>query len=137
MKYLVDANVLSEATRPRPAPQVVRWLQEHEAALVVNPIILGELRFGILLLARGRRRERLERWFAAGAGQLHCVPWDAKTGVRWAELLAALRKSGRTMPIKDSLIAATALVHGFAVATRNRSDFQNAHVEVVDPFVLA
>lgn len=137
MKFLVDANVLSEATRPRPAPQVIRWLQEHEAALVVNPVILGELRFGILLLARGRRRERLERWFARGAGQIHCVPWDAQTGIRWAELLAALRKSGRTMTIKDSLIAATALVHGFTVATRNRRDFENARVEVVDPFVLA
>jgi toxin FitB len=38
------------------------------------------------------------------------------------------------MPIKDSFIAATALAHGLTVATRNRSDFQKAGVEVVDPF---
>jgi predicted nucleic acid-binding protein len=39
------------------------------------------------------------------------------------------------MPIKDSLIAATAIVHGLAVATRNRVDFAKAGVRVIDPFV--
>jgi predicted nucleic acid-binding protein len=60
--------------------------------------------------------------------------WDADTGLKWAELLARLRKNGKTMPIKDSLIAATAVVHDLAVATRNRIDFAKAGVEVVDPF---
>ncbi len=62
--------------------------------------------------------------------QLHhpkgCSPWDADTGLKWAELLAHLRTTGNAMPIKDSLIAATALVHGLAVATRNRADFVKA-----------
>jgi predicted nucleic acid-binding protein len=53
------------------------------------------------------------------------------------ELLAALRRSGRAMPIRDSLIAATALVHGLTVVTRNRSDFEKAGVKVVDPFHAA
>ena len=39
------------------------------------------------------------------------------------------------MPIKDSLIAATALVHGLTVVTRNRADFEKAGVKIVDPFV--
>jgi predicted nucleic acid-binding protein len=56
--------------------------------------------------------------------------------MRWAELLASLRTSGRAMPIKDSLIAATALVHGLTVATRNRTDFEKASVKIVDPFVV-
>ena len=51
--------------------------------------------------------------------RLHCLPWEAETGLRWAELLAGLRASGRAMPIKDSLIAATALAHGLPVVTRN------------------
>ena len=134
MKYLVDANVLSEATKPDPAPQVIGWLERNERELAIDPIILGELRFGILLLARGRRRARLERWFATGVQRLHCIPWEAGFGLRWAELLADLRRSGRSMPIKDSLIAATALVHGLSVATRNRSHFDQAGVEAVDPF---
>ena len=72
---------------------------------------------------------------AAGVGRLHCLPWDADTGLKWAELLARLRTTGKAMPIKDSLIAATAAVHGLAVVTRNRADFVNAGVRIVDPFV--
>ena len=97
-------------------------------------IILGEVRFGILLLPKSRRRARLERWFDEGVQRLHCLPWEAETGLRWAELLAHLRASGRAMPIKDSLIAATALVHGLIIVTRNRSDFEKARVKIVDPF---
>lgn len=134
MKYLVDANVLSEPTRSVPDPKVVEWLLANERDIAVDPIILGEVRFGILLLPRGKRRARLERWFAAGVQRLVCLPWEAETGLRWAKLLAALRASGRAMPIKDSLIASTALVHDLVVATRNRRDFEYAGIEIVDPF---
>ena len=130
--YLVDANVLSEATRPDPDQRVVEWLRSHEPEIAVDPIILGEVRFGILLLPRGRRRSRLERWFEEGVRRLQCIPWEASTGLRWAELLATLRSSGRAMPIKDSLIAATALSHDLAVATLNRRDFETAGVTVID-----
>ena len=134
MKYLVDANVLSEPTKPSPDPRVVDWLRAHERDMAVNPVILGELRFGILILPAGKKRTALERWFDAGAGRLHCLSWDADTGLIWAELLARLRKTGQAMPIKESLIAATAIVHSLAIATRNRSDFAKAGVQVVDPF---
>jgi toxin FitB len=132
--YLVDANVLSEATKPAPEPRVIEWLRQHERAIAVDPIILGEVRFGILLLPKGKRRARLERWFDAGVQRLQCLPWEAETGLQWAELLARLRASGRAMPIKDSLVAATALVHGLIVATRNSADFEKAGVKLVNPF---
>jgi predicted nucleic acid-binding protein len=132
-RFLVDANVLSEATRPAPEPGVVDWLARHEPELAVDPVILGEIRFGILLLPRGRRRSRLEDWFQDGVQRLQCIPWEASTGLRWAELLAALRVAGRTMPIKDSLIAATALAHELAVVTLNVRDFPAAAVAVVNP----
>jgi len=132
--YLVDANILSEPTKSSPHGKVVEWLRFHERDIAVDPVILGEVRFGILLLPKGKRRARLERWFDAGVRRLYCLPWEAETGLRWAELLARLRRSGRAMPIKDSLIAATALVHGLVVATRNRADFEKAGVKIVDPF---
>ena len=135
MKYLVDATVLSEPTKPVPDPRVVEWLRIHEQDMAVDPVILGELRFGIPILPKGRKRTALERWFNAGAGRLHCVPWDAETGLKWAELLARLRAAGKAMPVEDSLVAATAIVHGLAVATRNRGDFVNTGVRIVDPFV--
>jgi predicted nucleic acid-binding protein len=133
---LVDANVLSEPTKPAPDPRVVAWLRKHEPEIAVDPVILGELRFGILILPKGRKRTALERWFDMGAGRLHCLPWDADTGLKWAELLAQLRAAGKAMPIKDSLIATTAIVHGLVVVTRNRADFVNAGVRILDPFVV-
>ncbi len=134
MRFLVDANVLSEPTKPAPNVNVIGWLRRYEGDLAIDPVILGELRFGVLILPGGRRRKRLEVWFDAVAKSLQCLPWEAETGLRWAELLARLRSSGRAMPIKDSLVAATALVHGLTLATRNRIDFEKAGVKVVDPF---
>jgi toxin FitB len=134
VKYLVDANVLSEPTKPVPDARVVEWLRHNERDIAVDPVILGELRFGILVLPRGRKRTGLERWFNTGVRRLHCLTWDAETGLRWAQLIAGLRLSGRAMPIKDSFIAATALLHDLIVATRNRTDFEKASVRIVDPF---
>jgi toxin FitB len=132
-RFLVDANVLSEATKLAPDERVVEWLEQNEPELAVDPIILGEIRFGILLLPRGRRRSRLERWFEDGVQRLQCIPWEAATGLRWAKLLATLRAEGRAMPIKNSLIAGTALAHDLAVVTLNRRDFDLSGVVIVDP----
>ena len=134
MTYLVDANVLCEPTKPQPERRVVEWLRLHEREIVVDPIILGEIRFGIHLLAAGSRRRHLEHWFEEGVRRIHCLPWDASSGLRWAKLLADLRSIGHAMPIKDSLIATTALVHGLTVATRNTRDFANVGVKVANPF---
>ena len=135
MRYLVDANVLSEPTKPVPETRVIEWLRVHERVIVVDPVVLGEIRFGILLLPRGERRMALQRWFDEGVRRIECLPWEAATGLRWAELVADLRRIGRSMPVKDSFIAASALAHELSVATRNRRDFEAAGIDVVDPFI--
>ena len=134
MSFLVDANVVSEATKPLPNAAVVDWLRRHESRLAVNGVVLGEIRFGILLLPAGKRRDRLQQWFEEVVGRIHCIAWEARTGLRWAELLADLRRRGLSMPVKDSLIAATALEHDLRVVSRNRRDFELAGIEVLDPF---
>jgi predicted nucleic acid-binding protein len=132
--FLVDSNVLSEAMKGSPSPKVLGWLKRQEREIAVDPIILGEIRFGIHLLPAGKRRRRLEAWFEQGVSKLLCLPWDAATGLRWARLLADLRASGQSMPIKDSMIAATALTHGLTMATHNTRDFRKAGAKVLDPF---
>lgn len=134
MKFLVDANVLSEATKPNPNPKVVGWLAAHETQLAINPIVLGELRFGILLLPKGKRRSELLAWLESGIRYLQMLDFDATTSENWAQLLADLRKQGRAMPVKDSLIAATARQFQLPIATRNAKDFAFAGVKVVNPF---
>ncbi|MBI4910077.1 MAG: type II toxin-antitoxin system VapC family toxin [Acidobacteria bacterium] len=134
MKYLVDANVLSEPTKPAPDSRALAWLRAHETDISVDPVILGELRYGILILPKGRKRTVLERWFDSGAGRLYCLDWNSETGLQWAELLARLRRAGKSMPVKDSLIAATAITHRLTVVTRNRIDFSKAGVPIIDPF---
>jgi predicted nucleic acid-binding protein len=134
VNYLVDGNVLSEPTKPNPSARVIGWLRANQRELAVDPIILGEVRFGILLLPPGKRRRTLERWFEQHVNILVCLPWDAAAGLRWAELVADLRRAGLGMSVKDSMIAATALLHRLTVATRNQKDFRKAGVKVFDPF---
>jgi hypothetical protein len=134
MKYLVDADVLSEATRPSPDPDVVAWLSAHERELAVDPIVLGELYAGILALPAGSKRTKLDHWFDALSRTIVCLPWDLTTGKLWAKLLASLRKKGTPVPLLDGMVAATALAHGLTVATRNVKDFARTGVRVFNPF---
>ncbi len=134
MKFLADANLLSEATEPEPAPQVLDWLRLNEQHLAVTPVILGELEFGILLLPASKRKKRLQLWFEEIRSTVLCLDFDSNAALAWARLLAKLRSKGLAMPIKDSLIAASAIAHKLAVATRNTRDFKNAGIPVVNPF---
>jgi toxin FitB len=134
VKYIVDANVLSEGTKSHPVAAAIEWLSANEAEIVVNPIILGELHFGILQLPAGRRRNRLEQWYSGGLKRLYVVEVDADTAEIWARILAELKRKGRSMAVKDSLIAATARQFGLAIATRNTRDFAAAGVSTINPF---
>jgi toxin FitB len=112
---------------------VLAWLAAHETELAINPIILGELRYGILLLPKSKRRSKLLDWLEAGIGFLAMLDFDAETSEHWARLLVELEKKGRAMPLKDSLIAATARQFQLPIATRNSKDFAFAGVEVINP----
>jgi hypothetical protein len=134
MTYLVDANVLSEPTKPAPSNKVVNWLSANERNFVVDSIILGELCIGVLALAPGRKRRQLEQWFDALMQTIECIPWDATISRRWAKLVVDLKQKGKTMPLLDGMIAGTALHHDLTIATRNTRDFKKAGLKVFDPF---
>ena len=134
MKYLVDANVLIEVTRPAPSSAVLDWLRTHEPDLVVTPIVLGEIEYGIGLTTSSIKRKALERWFEDGLQRLRVLDLDSSTASAWATLLVRLKKKGQAMPVKDSLIAASALQHHLTIVTRNIGDFRNVGVPLMNPF---
>ena len=86
------------------------------------------------MLPAGRKRTQLQQWLDAVVQTIECLPWDAAVSRRWAKLVAELRRTGHTLPVLDSMIAATALEHSLTVATRNIRDFRKTGVQVVDPF---
>jgi predicted nucleic acid-binding protein len=135
MSYLVDTNVLSELTRPTPAPSVVDWFEEvGDEALHLSVLTLGELRRGVEKLPAGRRKEKLRNWLEhelpAWFGE-RLLPIDAAVADAWGRLQAA---SERTLPAVDSLLAATALHHHLRLVTRNTADFDVPGLVTINPW---
>lgn len=102
---------------------------------MIDAIVLGEIWDGIAALPEGRKRKDLEGWFVRLRNSVVCLPWTDDTAVAWGNLKQAVRRRGFTVPIKDTMIAASAKLHGLTVATRNVDDFIRCGVPVVNPFV--
>ena len=138
MNYLLDTNVVSETTRPQPDARLQRWLAaQPNDALFLSVVTIGEIRRGILLLAAGKKKRSLLRWLEheikpVFAGRI--LPVDAAVMERWAQLQATTEKAGHRLPIMDTLLAATALVHSLTLATRNLADLKPTGVALLDPW---
>lgn len=134
MTYLLDTDVVSEPGRARPSPTVLRWLAHLPArAAMVSVMTIGELRKGAEQLRPrdATRAAELDAWITetvAGFGT-RIVTVDADTAQAWGRLEAA-----EPRPKVDGLIAATALVRRWTVATRNTRDFERMGVETYNPF---
>lgn len=135
MSVLLDTDLLSLLERKRPPAKLVRWI-ERQADLVVSVVSLAELEFGLQQAPAAHRPALAEwladtrRWFAPATEAL-----SEGVLVRWKELLAELKRKNRTMTCEDSLIAATALWRGHAVATHNTRHFEPAGIEMIDPLM--
>ena len=137
MRTLLDTNVLSEAVRPRPSPAVVAWFKSVPSDdQFLSVLSVGELRYGALKLKEGVQKTRLTEWIEndiLGAKASGILPVNQAVIERWAQLRAI---TPRTLPAIDGLIAATALAHGLALATRNVRDFEGLGLRLVDPFAF-
>ncbi len=137
MNFLLDTNLVSEWTKPRPNPGVVRWLADaDEDRVFISVVTIAELRHGVERLAIGRRRKRLNEWIE---GELlfrfdeRILPIDAATADAWGRIVAHREGLGRPIGTMDAFIAATAQVHKLTLATRNQTDFQASVAAVVNP----
>jgi predicted nucleic acid-binding protein len=137
--YLLDSNVVSElrkASSGKADPNVVQWASTVTSeSLCLSVISIMEIQLGIRLLARRDpvQAELLRRWFSSilvptfGNRILHV---DVNVALACASLHVPDPR-----PERDALIAATALVHGACLVTRNPRDFQNTGLTLVDPWV--
>lgn len=123
LRYLLDANVLSEPMRARPDPGVLaRLLAVGNAAATAAPA-WHEIDFGRLRLPKGRRRQSIDEMVAALERVLVVLPYDAPAA-RWhARERARLAKTGKMPPFVDGQIAAVAAVNELTLVTRNVRDF--------------
>jgi toxin FitB len=134
-RYLLDTNVLSEAVRSRPAPQVMAWLDSLGAEqLFVSVLTLAEIRKGALMADEARREKRM-RWLSDALPlwfEDRVLVVDTEVGAQWATMLA--QAAHQKLPAIDSLIAATAATHGLTIATRNVKDFKRMNTAVFNPW---
>ena len=137
---LVDTNVVSEPLRGAPEPRVAGWLDAQALeTLYLSAITVAELRFGVRALPAGRRRERLHEDLETQvlpmfAGRV--LSFDLAASQAYVELMARARSEGRTIPVSDGYIAATAAANSMMVATRDVAPFQAAGLATVDPWAV-
>ena len=135
MSYLLDTNVLSELRRKTPNPAVSAWFATRPAtSLYLSVLTLGELRKGIDGVKDAARRLALSDWLQTEMSMFfmgRVLGIDEHVADRWGQLVAA---AGRPLPAIDSLLAATALVHGLSMVTRNAKDFEGLGLEVINPW---
>ena len=134
---LLDTCLISEVLRPEPSPQVTAWLDSlPEEQVYIPALVIGELVKGVEMLPKGSKRSALRVWLEQFrqrfAGRI--LSFDEATAVRWGDLTAQCRTSGRRLPVIDSMLAATALHHSALLATRNVSDYKGTGVEIVNPW---
>jgi hypothetical protein len=136
--FILDMNVVSELRKARSGkadPNVTAWAQKVPAgSLYLSSITVLELELGVLLVERrdATQGALLRTWMdehvlPAFAGRVLSV--DTAVALRCAALHASAPRADR-----DALIAATALVHGMTIVTRNVSDFEPSGVPVLDPW---
>jgi predicted nucleic acid-binding protein len=136
--FLLDTNCVSELVRPKPEPRVLEWVEAaDEAMLYLSVLTLGEIRKGLAALPQSKRRARLEAWLEVDlqvrfAGRI--VPIDAAIADCWGSIAAQALRVGKTLPVIDGLIAATALHHKLTVVSRHTADFQGSLVRIFNPW---
>lgn len=138
MSFLLDTSVISELVRKTPHLPVLKWIGEQdETSLYLSVVTIGEIEKGIARLPASARRTRLQSWVRrdlVGRFGERLLAVDLRAATRWGALTGESEKRGQPLPVIDSLIAATAAVHGLAVATRNVEDFKRCGVTCVNPW---
>ena len=139
MRYLLDTNIISNITKPRPSEALLAWMSRQvDSDLYIASLTVAEIRRGVLEYPAGKRRDQLEVWFegpdgpqALFAGRI--LPFDETAGLIWARLMADGKATGRPRSALDTIIAAVAEANACVVVTDNERDFVG--VDYINPLM--
>jgi predicted nucleic acid-binding protein len=129
-RFLLDTNIISDATKPTPSEKLAEWFSAQEDdALCISSLTLAELWRGILLLPQSQKRSRLETWFAGPTGPTQLfhgrvLSFDDRAALIWARLMVDGKDQGLSLNGTDMMIAAIAEANGCLVVTANERDFR-------------
>jgi predicted nucleic acid-binding protein len=136
LRYLIDTDVVSQATKERPHAGVLRWIDEQEEEdLFLSVATLLEIRTGIELTSVGKKREKLEAWLLHELPQRfddRIIPVERHVADLTGRLIARSGSEGWKMESMDALIAATAMVNDMGLATLNRDHFERLELELAE-----
>ncbi|WP_049631375.1 type II toxin-antitoxin system VapC family toxin [Cellvibrio sp. pealriver] len=134
---VLDTNVVSEAMKPEPHPNVNAWLNAQPAqTLYLTSVTLAEMQFGIGTLSDGRRKQMLKEALngVINLFEGRILSFDRDAAHQYANVAVNARTAGRGLPVPDGYIAAIAVAHGFSVASRDMAPFAAAQVAVINPW---
>ena len=137
-RYLLDTNVISEATKLEPSPTLLNWIEQQQSAdLFIATFTLAEIKRGILATPQGRKRRELENWFTGPEGPLalfrgRILAFDQAAADEWARIMVEGSRRGQPRSGLDMIIAATAAANQCIVATLNERHFRGV-VDLVNP----
>jgi predicted nucleic acid-binding protein len=138
VSYLLDTNVVSEWTKPRPNSSVAAFLASTgEDLLFLSVITLAELRRGVDRLPAGRRRVALDEWLESDLEQRfdgRILGIDRDVASVWGRIMTRVERRGGTPGVMDVWIAAIAEIHGLTVVTRDAADFAPLLESVFNPW---
>ena len=136
-RYLLDTNVISNITKPEPSQSLLEWMGvQSDGDLFISSLTIAEIRRGILDKPRGKKRERLEAWFAGPEGPQslfkgRILSFDEKAALVWARLMSEGRAVGKPRSDLDMMVAAVAEANECVIVTDNEKHFSS--LEVLNP----
>jgi hypothetical protein len=135
---ILDTNVLSALMSPVPDRRVIAWLDKQPPiSLWTSSVTVLEIRYGLQIMSAGKRRTALMEAFERVLTELlerRIAPFDAAAAGEASNLMAIRHKLGRTVELRDTMIAGIALACHATLATRNIAHFDDLSVPVINPF---
>jgi len=123
--WLLDTNIVSEATKEVCNANVLLNLSRYEAEIALPSVVLHELRYGWLKMSAGKKKDAIGHYLQTVVSVLPVFDYDARAARVHAQLRVESEAAGKPLPFVDGQIAGIAIANGLTLVTRNTKDFAN------------